>query len=223
MTPVAAALDQLSPLALLMGADPVVKGVMGILLAASAISWALGLEILRRQAVLRRILTAAARSGIRTNAFLAAAMEARARDTARIFIPGETGGEYRGRIERALREGAGEVLRRTDTGLSVLATIASTAPFVGLFGTVWGVMSSFSAIAGAQDTSLATVAPGIAEALVPTAMGLFASIPALIAYNRLGARLGALTRMAEMLVRREAEEIAAARPVEKRFVPAAAE
>jgi biopolymer transport protein TolQ len=69
--------------------------------------------------------------------------------------------------------------------LNILATIGSVAPFVGLFGTVWGIMRSFTAIAGAQNTSLAVVAPGIAEALFATAIGLFAAIPAVIGYNRL--------------------------------------
>ncbi len=73
--------------------------------------------------------------------------------------------------------------------LNFLATTASAAPFVGLFGTVWGIMRSFTAIAGAQNTSLDVVAPGIAEALFATAIGLFAAIPAVIAYNRLSHRL----------------------------------
>ena len=68
--------------------------------------------------------------------------------------------------------------------LNVLATIGSVAPFVGLFGTVWGIMNSFIGISEAQTTNLAVVAPGIAEALVATAIGLFAAIPAVIAYNR---------------------------------------
>jgi biopolymer transport protein TolQ len=68
--------------------------------------------------------------------------------------------------------------------LNVLATVGSVAPFVGLFGTVWGIMRSFTAIASQQNTSLSVVAPGIAEALFATAIGLFAAIPAVIAYNR---------------------------------------
>ena len=68
--------------------------------------------------------------------------------------------------------------------LNILATVGSVAPFVGLFGTVWGIMRSFTDIAGEQNTSLAVVAPGIAEALFATALGLFAAIPAVIAYNR---------------------------------------
>lgn len=73
--------------------------------------------------------------------------------------------------------------------LSLLATIGSVTPFVGLFGTVWGIMRSFSDIAASQNTSLAVVAPGIAEALFATALGLFAAIPAVIAYNRLSHRI----------------------------------
>src|SRR3546814_15814025 len=69
--------------------------------------------------------------------------------------------------------------------LNMLATIGSVAPFVGLFGTVWGIMRSFTAIAAAQNTSLAVVPPGIADALFATAIGLFAAIPAVIGYNRL--------------------------------------
>ena len=71
-----------------------------------------------------------------------------------------------------------------------LATIGSTAPFVGLFGTVWGIMNSFQAIAASSDTSLAVVAPGIAEALLATALGLFVAIPAVVFYNRFNAGLG---------------------------------
>ncbi|MBB5717476.1 biopolymer transport protein TolQ [Stakelama sediminis] len=78
---------------------------------------------------------------------------------------------------------AAEVDRMADR-LNILATIGSVAPFVGLFGTVWGIMRAFTAIAGEQNSSLAVVAPGIAEALFATALGLFAAIPAVIAYNR---------------------------------------
>ncbi len=74
--------------------------------------------------------------------------------------------------------------------LSILATVGAVAPFVGLFGTVWGIMRSFSAIAETQNTTLAVVAPGIAEALFATAVGLFAAIPAVIGYNQLGNAIG---------------------------------
>jgi biopolymer transport protein ExbB/TolQ len=76
-------------------------------------------------------------------------------------------------------------IRQLQPGLPFLATTGSAAPFIGLFGTVWGIMNSFSAIAKSQDTSLAVVAPGIAEALFATAIGLVAAIPAVMSYNRL--------------------------------------
>jgi biopolymer transport protein ExbB/TolQ len=96
-------------------------------------------------------------------------------------------GELRERISDAMARAARELLTRSEGGLPNLAVIASVAPFVGLFGTVWGIMSSFAAISQAQDTSLATVAPGIAESLAATAYGLAAAIPASIGYNRIGA------------------------------------
>jgi biopolymer transport protein TolQ len=74
--------------------------------------------------------------------------------------------------------------------MGFLASVGSAAPFVGLFGTVWGIMNSFAAIAGSQNTSLAVVAPGIAEALFATALGLVAAIPAVLAYNKLSGDIG---------------------------------
>ncbi len=71
-----------------------------------------------------------------------------------------------------------------EKGFTFLATVGSTAPFIGLFGTVWGIMNSFRALGNVQQASISLVAPGIAEALIATAMGLFAAIPAVIAYNR---------------------------------------
>jgi len=73
------------------------------------------------------------------------------------------------------------------SGLSVLATVGSTAPFIGLFGTVWGIMNAFIEIAAQQNTNLAVVAPGIAEALLATGLGLLAAIPAVVFYNKLSA------------------------------------
>ena len=91
----------------------------------------------------------------------------------------------RDRIATAMGSAIAGAVDRISDRLNILATIGSVAPFVGLFGTVWGIMRSFTAIAGEQNTSLAVVAPGIAEALFATAIGLFAAIPAVIAYNRL--------------------------------------
>jgi biopolymer transport protein TolQ len=90
----------------------------------------------------------------------------------------------RARLAIAMASAVGAETDKLASRLNILATIGSVAPFVGLFGTVWGIMSSFSDIASAQNTSLAVVAPGIAEALFATALGLFAAIPAVIAYNR---------------------------------------
>jgi biopolymer transport protein ExbB/TolQ len=103
---------------------------------------------------------------------------------------GEDRSAVRARIERAMRGTLKSELQRQEAGLPFLATIGSAAPFIGLFGTVWGIMNSFTAIGQQQDTSLATVAPGIAEALLATALGLAAAIPAVMAYNAVSVSLG---------------------------------
>ncbi|MFA5627360.1 MAG: protein TolQ [Thiohalomonadaceae bacterium] len=86
--------------------------------------------------------------------------------------------------QRAMRVAMSREIDRLEASLSFLATIGSTSPYIGLFGTVWGIMNSFRALGTVQQATLAMVAPGIAEALIATAMGLFAAIPAVIAYNR---------------------------------------
>ena len=93
------------------------------------------------------------------------------------------------RIERAMSVTIGREITRLEKDMTVLANVGSAAPFIGLFGTVWGIMNSFTAIAGTQDTSLAVVAPGIAEALFATALGLVAAIPAVMAYNKFSSDL----------------------------------
>jgi biopolymer transport protein TolQ len=87
------------------------------------------------------------------------------------------------RMERVMDVSIAREMQRLESGLTVLATIGSTAPYIGLFGTVWGIMSSFRAMAASGSTALTVVAPGIAEALFATALGLFAAIPAVIGYN----------------------------------------
>ena len=89
------------------------------------------------------------------------------------------------RIDKVLDVSIAREVERLEANLLFLATVASAGPFVGLFGTVWGIMTSFRGIAASKNTSLAVVAPGIAEALLATALGLFAAIPALVAYNKL--------------------------------------
>ena len=93
---------------------------------------------------------------------------------------------------RAMHVAQMREMDRLEQSLATLATIGSTSPYVGLFGTVWGIMNSFRALGNVQSATLAMVAPGIAEALVATAMGLFAAIPAVIAYNRYADQVGRL-------------------------------
>ena len=88
------------------------------------------------------------------------------------------------RVQRVLEIAVDNELKKIEKNFTYLATIGSTAPFIGLFGTVWGIMNSFQSIAISRNTSLAIVAPGIAEALFATALGLLAAIPAVVAYNK---------------------------------------
>lgn len=96
--------------------------------------------------------------------------------------------------QRAMRVAFSREQERLEAHLPFLATVGSTSPYVGLFGTVWGIMNSFRGLAQVQQATLATVAPGISEALIATAMGLFAAIPAVIAYNRFAAMSDALLK-----------------------------
>jgi biopolymer transport protein TolQ len=191
---------------LFMNADPVVKGVLLLLLAASVWSWAVIIDKLWR-------LRGASRAAREHEARAAAAREPQdlaatevrrqgADPAGLVLLAGltestaeprpqpETAGERRERIERAMRLTLNAELRRLEARLPFLATLGSAAPFIGLFGTVWGIMRSFEGIAAAHNTSLAVVAPGIAEALFATAMGLAAAIPAVVAYNKITVDLG---------------------------------
>ena len=94
------------------------------------------------------------------------------------------------RIDRVMQVTLAREVQRMEKNMTFLASVGSTAPFIGLFGTVWGIMNSFQSIAVSKNTSLAVVAPGIAEALFATALGLVAAIPAVIAYNKLSTELG---------------------------------
>lgn len=107
-------------------------------------------------------------------------------------IPGKESmqASLRQRVERAMSNMINNEMNRLERGMTFLATVGSTAPFVGLFGTVWGIINSFTAIAQTNNTSLAVVAPGIAEALFATALGLVAAIPAVVAYNGFSSQLG---------------------------------
>ena len=102
--------------------------------------------------------------------------------------------------QRAMRIELSRELDQLEEHLAFLATVGSTSPYVGLFGTVWGIMNSFMSLGNAKQATLAQVAPGIAEALIATAIGLFAAIPAVVAYNRFSTRLNRLTGRYELFV-----------------------
>ena len=199
MTPAVNAAEMMSPLALFLHADVVVKAVMIGLLLASIWTWGI---IFTHSARLRRInrATTAYERDFWAADDIDAFHSKRGSEnlpTARILSAGLDEWRRSVRVKEIDRHGTRERLERRmnlevaseldklSDRLNILATVASAAPFIGLFGTVWGIMRSFTAIAGANNTSLAVVAPGIAEALFATAIGLFAAIPALIAYNRL--------------------------------------
>jgi len=199
----------LSMFDLFLQSDSIVKLVMLILLVASFWSWAVIFDKVLR---LRRLQHAAAsfedtfwsggslddlydRVGTRPvdpmSAVFAAAMREWRRSAAKGLLgtPGMRS-SLQQRIERVMNVTVGREMDRVERFMSFLATVGSTAPFVGLFGTVWGIMNSFQAIAASKNTSLAVVAPGIAEALFATALGLVAAIPAVVAYNKLATDFG---------------------------------
>ncbi|MDB5369275.1 MAG: flagellar motor protein MotA [Roseomonas sp.] len=195
----------LSMLGLFLQADWVVKGVMIALILASVVCWAIVIEkavlFSRISRQIRQLVAAAAMAGPATaspqgEGLAALVLRAGAREWREGREVTESRGEYRHRIEHAMRAAIGTQLRRAEPGLPFLATTGAVGPFIGLFGTVWGIMNSFAGIARSNDTSLAVVAPGIAEALFATAIGLVAAIPAVIAYNRLMVRLGRLKQEA---------------------------
>jgi biopolymer transport protein TolQ len=186
---------------LISGASTVVQLVMLLLLTVSMVSWTM---IFRRRAALREARLSADVferrfwSGGDLGALYREVdkQEDEAIGMAGIFHAGfsefarlhkQSGIEARAVVEGAQRVMRVVLSRETDdleTHLSFLATVGSTSPYVGLFGTVWGIMNAFRGLGNAQQATLAMVAPGIAEALIATAMGLFAAIPAVIAYNR---------------------------------------
>ncbi|MAP15028.1 tonB-system energizer ExbB [uncultured Sulfitobacter sp.] len=195
--------DEMSPLGMFMAADWVVKGVMLSLLFASALVWVIFVArvmILRwERGVLRRryrdldkagSLVAARARFAKRKGVMGQMVRAAERERA---ASGTDAGMKAGIKERAGSEIArieAGAARRMGLGAGVLANVGSVAPFVGLFGTVWGIMNSFISISESNTTNLAIVAPGIAEALLATAIGLVAAIPAVIFYNILARGLG---------------------------------
>ena len=176
-----------------LAADKVVKAVIIGLALASVITWTIGLakaiELATLKRKLRGSLTTLDSAGSSVEAAKALAAHSPAMDLVRAAMAEETlsaGGSSEGMKERVasrLERIEAAVGRRMARGTGILATIGATAPFIGLFGTVWGIMDSFLGISKAQTTNLAVVAPGIAEALLATAIGLIAAIPAVVIYN----------------------------------------
>jgi biopolymer transport protein ExbB/TolQ len=202
LTAAAGAAPDYSFYAMFMQADPIVKGVMIGLALASVVCWAIIIEKFMRLMWLRgqvRRLEAIAKSGTvsgSTRGIVGKLLASGEEELVDGASRGEDRSDVRARVERALRGTLKSELQRQEAGLPFLATIGSAAPFIGLFGTVWGIMNSFTAIGLQQDTSLATVAPGIAEALLATALGLAAAIPAVMAYNAVSVSLGRLAARA---------------------------
>jgi biopolymer transport protein TolQ len=207
----------LSIVALFYHADIVVKGVLLLLLAASVWSWTVIIAKLWQIGVASRLARdyeARAASGCSTEELMRGDDRVRQDPAALMLAAGmaesvraapdaaESWSERRDRIERAMRLALSGELRRLEARAPFLATLGSAAPFIGLFGTVWGIMHSFSAIAQANSTGLQVVAPGIAEALFATAMGLAAAIPAVVAYNKITVELGRFSGRMQVLIGR---------------------
>ncbi len=193
--------NDLSFLNLVLSASPLVQLVMATLILASIISWSM---IIDRAKVLKRARLAADEfesrfwaGGDLSDLFravdresedlngMASIFHAGFREFARLRQSPEI--DPMAVIEgaqRSMRVALSREMDALETHLSFLATVGSTSPYIGLFGTVWGIMNSFQALGNVKQATLSLVAPGIAEALIATAMGLFAAIPAVVAYNR---------------------------------------
>lgn len=199
------AVDHMSMWSLISNASLVVQLVMLILVAASVISWVL---IFQRSKILRSAKSSLNEfeerfwSGIdlsklyrqigtepNPDSGLEQIFRAGFKEFSRLRQqPGMEADAVMDGVARAMRVAISREEEKLETALPFLATVGSTSPYIGLFGTVWGIMNSFRGLAQVQQATLATVAPGIAEALIATAIGLFAAIPAVIAYNRFSAR-----------------------------------
>jgi biopolymer transport protein TolQ len=198
----------LSFLGLFLNADLIGKSVIVLLILASFWSWAIIIEKLLR---LRRLQAHADefedmfwsggslddlydRVGAEPPCPMTAMFSAAMREWRRSAAKGLAGANQvraalQSRIERVMGVTFGREMDRLERYMSFLASVGSTAPFIGLFGTVWGIMNAFHAIAASKNTSLAVVAPGIAEALFATALGLVAAVPAVIAFNKINSEL----------------------------------
>jgi biopolymer transport protein TolQ len=205
--------EQISIFDLISNASLLVQIVMGLLMLASVVSW---MMIFQRWFVLRRAVAEVDSfeehfwSGIDLRQlYKELDGDESVNGIESIFLAGfreytrmseQSGGDAEAimdGVQRANRVALTREEARIETHLPFLATVGSTSPYVGLFGTVWGIMNSFRSLANMTQATLASVAPGISEALVATAMGLFAAIPAVIAYNRYSARVENLMKRYE--------------------------
>jgi biopolymer transport protein TolQ len=192
--------EQITVLTLFLQADPVVKGVMLVLAVASVWSWAIAVEKwlqfgeleqnarkFEREFWSGRSLDDMEDRGDKPRDALARVYAAASREWREARRTGTAGDGAQFMLDRVDRLMAAQISRemgRASRNMGVLATVGASAPFIGLFGTVWGIMNAFTNIAAQQQTNLAVVAPGIAEALFATALGLVAAIPAVIFYNK---------------------------------------
>ena len=185
----------LSPWSMFLSADVIVKAVMIGLALASVVTWTIFIGKSVELSVARRKLRRALSQGAEARSLAEAQFALAAKDTvlsallsaalreARLSAGISSDSGIKERAASRFAEISRAEARRIRLGMGLLATIGATSPFVGLFGTVWGIMNSFIGISKAQTTNLAVVAPGIAEALLATAIGLVAAIPAVIIYN----------------------------------------
>jgi biopolymer transport protein TolQ len=166
--------NDLSVWSMVLDASPIVQAVVALLLLASVMSWAI---IFRKSRVISRCRRTADQF---ESQFWSGG------DLTALYRNIETKGRAGTGLQSIFESGFGQMreMDRLELNLATLATVGSTSPYVGLFGTVWGIMSAFHNLGNVQQATLAAVAPGIAEALITTAIGLFAAIPAVIAYNR---------------------------------------
>ena len=219
MEQITQATSDFSVYGLMMHADPVVKGVLVILLLASIACWAVILEkairlirlnrdVRRLREAERKALAPESEGGLTHAVLIAAEREAVKEGVGN----NRSRSEERARLERAMRSALKSELQRLEVGLPFLATVGSASPFIGLFGTVWGIINSFTSIAQQKDTSLAVVAPGIAEALIATALGLAAAIPAVVAYNQIAVSLGRASARANTSITEIAKQWARLHP-----------
>ena len=186
---------ELSPWSMFLSADILVKAVMIGLVFASLVTWTIFIAKAIELSLLQRMLAAALRKigdarslaeaqfALGANGSVLSSLLSAAMREARLSAGISSDSGIKERAESSFAEIVRAEARRIRLGMGLLATIGATSPFVGLFGTVWGIMNSFIGISKSQTTNLAVVAPGIAEALLATGLGLAAAIPAVIIYN----------------------------------------